>query len=282
MARLTARWRNPLRATPAADPYAVDILRKLLANARRPALVIGGRRGRLRQQTAEAFSTAFRTPVFVSSGRKGTLDTTAPYYAGTFLNGKLERHLLDDADLVVLVDPESYDFYNRPWCFDAPSVALVTDTFTEWGNPIDEVLPVDPDATLRALLDAGVDAKSEWTPEHVQGYRDHLRTTLLGPDEAAFSVSRAVGGGAGPLAEGRLAGRGRGLQQTAGRDAQRAEHAGPLPGVERTVHDGLCDPGRGCRPARGRGTDPDVPRRRVAADACLRTGHRGRRGHAVG
>lgn len=184
------------RTGPALDRGAVDLLRDRLAAAARPALVVGGRQGRVSPQTVEAFSSAFRVPVFTSPRRKGTVHSGTPFHAGTFLNGRMERRLLDDADLVVLVDPESHDFYNRPWCFAARSVALVTEDFTEWGNPLDDVLVADPELTLRAVADAGLDGggpgPSEWTAADVGAYRDGLRATLLGEDPGSFSVSRAV------------------------------------------------------------------------------------------
>jgi acetolactate synthase-1/2/3 large subunit len=184
--------RAALAAAPTPNHHAVDLLRRRLAAARRPALVIGGRDGRLSPQTAEAFSAALRIPVFTSPRRKGTVHSGTPFFAGTFLNGKMERLLLDRADLVVLIDPESHDFYNRPWCFSAPSIALVAADFTEWGNPIGDVIVADPEPTLQAVLSAGGATASEWTAADAGAYRDELRGALLGPPSSGFSVSRAV------------------------------------------------------------------------------------------
>jgi acetolactate synthase-1/2/3 large subunit len=190
VARLSRRIATRTAAAP--DQGAVELLRTRLAAASHPALVVAGRQGRLSPQTVEAFSTHYRVPVFTSPRRKGTVHSGTPFYAGTFLNGRIEGRLLDNADLVVLVDPESHDFYNRPWCFSARSIALVTQDFAEWGNPLDDVLIADPELTLSAVLGSGLPTSSEWTTDDVSAYRDGLRASLLGPGTNGFSVAQAI------------------------------------------------------------------------------------------
>ncbi|WP_028651695.1 thiamine pyrophosphate-binding protein [Nocardioides halotolerans] len=187
--QLRARWGAAPGRRPAVPAEVAD-LRSRLETAERPVLVLAGRRRRVSPETATAFAEAWRLPVFTSSRQKGTVHPDSPYAAGTFLNGRLERHLFDRSDLVVLVDPDPFDFYNRAWCFDSEAVAFVEDTFTDWSNPIARRLVGDPEASLAALADNPAPA-SVWTAEDVQGYRDHLRATLLPPTET-LSVSQAV------------------------------------------------------------------------------------------
>jgi acetolactate synthase-1/2/3 large subunit len=197
VARLRARWLSAAdrpaatAASPLASAGAVDDLAGRLAAARRPALLLGGRRRRVRPATVAAFSAAFRVPVFTSSRQKGVLDSTAPYYAGTFLNGRLEQRLLGDSDLVIMIDPEAFDFYNKPWCFDAPAVAITGDGFTEWMNPFAAQLVADPDSVLGALAVRGGGA-SQWQPADVARYRSSVRESLLPPQATGFSVAHAV------------------------------------------------------------------------------------------
>ena len=196
VARLRARWAGapgPRIATvpsPAASAAAADLAARL-AGARRPALVLGGRRRRVTPATAEAFSSAFRMPVFTSSRQKGVLDSTAPYYAGTFLNGRLEQRLLGDSDLVLMIDPEAFDFYNKPWSFGAPAVAVTGDAFTEWMNPFAAQFVADPESVLEALTALG-GGNSQWLPADVAGYRRSVREALLPPQATSFSVAHAV------------------------------------------------------------------------------------------
>jgi acetolactate synthase-1/2/3 large subunit len=192
--RLRSRWADGGRATAAIMPGSavVDRLAARLSIARRPALVIGGRHRRISRATVEAFATAYRLPVFTTSRQKGFLHSGFPYFAGTFLNGRLERRLLDRSDLVIMVDPESFDYYNRAWCFDADAIALTDATFTEWMNPFAEQLVVDPDATLGMITTPSAPLASEWTPADVAGYRASLRASLLPEDGTSLSVAAAV------------------------------------------------------------------------------------------
>ena len=72
------------------------------------------------------------------------------------------------------IDPESYDFYNRPWCFDAPTRRPDHGpTFTEWGNPIDERAR----RSIRTLPCARCSTRASTRsrsgrPSTSQGYRD--------------------------------------------------------------------------------------------------------------
>jgi acetolactate synthase-1/2/3 large subunit len=189
VARLRARWAAAPATVPA--PGVVDDLASRLASARRPALVLGGRRRRVTPAQASAFAETFRVPVFTSSRQKGVLTGSSPYYAGTFLNGSLERRLLAVSDLVLMIDPEAFDYYNRPWCFDAPAVAVTDGAFTEWMNPFAAQLTAEPGPVLEALTARGGVA-SQWQPQDVAAYKQALREALLPPGATGFSVAHAV------------------------------------------------------------------------------------------
>lgn len=183
---------RPGRGDPSAASEATKRLRDRLSTARRPALVLGGREGRLTPTTARTVAESWRIPVFTTVRRKGTLDGSCPFYAGTFLNGKIETRVLDRCDLVVMVDPEAADIYSRQWPFDAEVVAVAGPSFTEWANRLDEVLVADPEAALGDLGD-GASSTSAWSPEEIAAYRSGTRSTLLAaPGPGAFSVGRAV------------------------------------------------------------------------------------------
>nr|WP_170949186.1 thiamine pyrophosphate-binding protein [Rhodococcus sp. 06-621-2] len=176
-------------------PDTVQAIRDRLAAAQRPVLVIGGRRTRVSPDVVATFAEAFRVPVMTSSRQKGLLDSTNDYYAGTFLNGRLERDLLDRSDLVLMVDPEAFDFYNKPWCFDADAVALIDNRFTDWSHPYVDRFVVCANRTLARLVETASQSstKSEWTADDVKAYRVGLRSALLDVGNG-FSVSHAVDG----------------------------------------------------------------------------------------
>jgi acetolactate synthase-1/2/3 large subunit len=190
-ARLRARWVDGAPAPAAADPATVDAIAARLAAARHPVLVVGGRKRRLTPDTLAAFTTSYRIPVFTSSRQKGLLDSSSDFFAGTYLNGRLEKDLLDSADLVLMVDPESFDFYNKGWNFGVDAVAITDAAFTEWMNPFAATHVADPAALLGSLVARADRGGSVWTPADVRAYRDGLRAKLL-PATEAFSVAHAV------------------------------------------------------------------------------------------
>jgi acetolactate synthase I/II/III large subunit len=191
-ATLARRWKTAPRDSRVPDQSTVASLAGRLAEASRPVLVVGGRRRRVSAGTVARFANQLRVPVFTTTRQKGTLAPGAPYYAGTFLNGKLERSLLAGSDFVILVDPDPFDFYNRPWNFDCTAVALTEDDFSEWLNPVAEQYATDAEAMLSALLADGTPSRSSWTEQHVKEYREQLRASLLGPSGEGMSVAHAV------------------------------------------------------------------------------------------
>jgi acetolactate synthase-1/2/3 large subunit len=200
VARLRARWRPATGATPAAAAApaaeaptapARDLAAKL-ARAERPVLIIGGHQHRVSAEAVQEFATAYRMPVLTTTRQWGLIPATHPYCAGTFLNGRLERELLDRSDLVLLIDPEAFDFYNRPWAFSATSIAIVAADYTDWLNPVSESHVADPEALLNALTAAAAGPASRWLPKEITAYRQGVRTRLLAESGAGMTVPQAV------------------------------------------------------------------------------------------
>ncbi len=190
-ARLKSHWVDEQPAPAPASAEAVAALAARLAEAHRPALIVGGRKRRVTPATVDAFASVFRVPVFTTSRQKGVLHSGNPFFAGTFLNGRLEKDLLDRADLVVTIDPESFDYYNKGWCFAADAVGITTESFAEWANPFAAQIVADPESLLSALVASGGGA-SEWTSDDVADYRRGVRAKLLPESTTTFSVAHAI------------------------------------------------------------------------------------------
>jgi acetolactate synthase-1/2/3 large subunit len=169
-------------------------LRERLSTATRPVIVVGGRRSDVSRETLDAFASAYRAPVFTSSGQKGLLDSGSDFYAGTFLNGSIEGSVLSQCDALVMINPEAYDYYNKPWAYDMHTTAITPAAFEEWLYPFSERTVADPEATLRALTDAARDAApaSEWTTEDVAAYRARVRSSLLESEYEVLTVPLAI------------------------------------------------------------------------------------------
>lgn len=173
---------------------AMDGLAAQLRGAERPVLVVGGRGAAVSRQALASFAEACRVPVFTTSGQKGALDSSSPYFAGTLLNGNLEAQLLGQADLIITVDFEAYDVYNRPWAYSCPTVAVTRRPLLEWFQPFSLRVEADPQACLEELtVRVGADGASRFSVDDVQEYRRTLREALLDdPADAGISVARAV------------------------------------------------------------------------------------------
>lgn len=174
---------------------AMEDLAARLSVARHPVLLLGGRRGGVLASTLSRFAQQCRVPVFTTSGQKGALDDSSPFFAGTLLNGNLESDLLDRADLILTVDFEAYDVYNRPWAYDCPTVSVSSAPLLEWFQPFDLRLQADPAAVLELLTGrVGSSGASRFVASDVAEYREKLRHKLLDDPEgsAGMSVARAV------------------------------------------------------------------------------------------
>lgn len=178
---LRAQWADRGLTRAAGSPpteRSLRTLRDLLAEAERPALIVGGRQAAVSGATLSEFAGTFGCPLLTTSGQKGLLGGDEPYYAGTFLNGSLEAGLLDRCDLIILVNPEGYDIYNTPWPYRCTTVAISGSPLTEWLQPFDARIVADPEATLQALLKQA-DRAPAWQPAEIAGYRAGVRAALL-------------------------------------------------------------------------------------------------------
>lgn len=178
----SAPWRSGLPAVRAASPLAGaeadgGPLAQALATARRPVVVAGGRRYDAAEREALACFAARRgAPTFLTAQATGALPSDDEWCAGAFMNGNLESGLLGKADLIVAVNLAAGDIFNRPWPYQAPTVALNDTADTERFFPRAAELCGDVGAVLRSA--AGPASASAWSPGDVRRYRDDVRRTL--------------------------------------------------------------------------------------------------------
>ena len=169
-------------SAPALPEAAVD----LLARAARPALVIGAAAPRDALTRTTLASAAM--PVFTSPSAMGLLRETEPWFAGTFMNGNLERQILGGADLIITVGLDARDFFNAAWRYQSPIVAVNEGPDAQRFAPVQLQLLGDTCALLSAL--AGM-VHSEWTVAEIAAYRRHVEDAL-GADAGAFTIPAAL------------------------------------------------------------------------------------------
>lgn len=172
----------------------MDDLAAQLRAAERPVLILGGRKASLSAKSLARFAEACHVPVFTTTGQKGAIDSRSPFYAGTLLNGNFEGRLLGQSDLIITIEFEAYDVYNRPWAYTCPTVSVTMQPLLEWFQPFSRRVVADPQFLLDDLTDRVADqGASRFTVEDIQEYRRALRDALLGESEnGGLSVARAV------------------------------------------------------------------------------------------
>lgn len=143
-----------------SDPASIAEVRRLLAGARRPVVVVGldalGHAVAVRESLA-----ALNCPILVTYQAKGIVPESWSSYAGLFTGAAIERPILEQADLIVGIGLDPVEPMPGPWPYRAPVVLL-------HGHPVDTAYFGTPllvvgsyDEHLRTLLD---DVHSEWPP----------------------------------------------------------------------------------------------------------------------
>jgi acetolactate synthase I/II/III large subunit len=126
-----------LPPSPAADPAVVARARELVAAARRP-VVVAGLDAALHAVDVRRALKAFDCPVLVTYQAKGVVPESWPTYAGLFTGARIERPLLEEADLILGVGLDPVEPLPGPWPYAAP-VVLVHSHLVEtayFGSPL--------------------------------------------------------------------------------------------------------------------------------------------------
>lgn len=177
---------------PLAEPQAAQLSQRLL-EARRPTMIVGGRSPAVSRDVLSLFAESYRTPVFTTPGQKGLLTSECEYFAGSFLNGNLEKRILGESDLVLAINPEAYDYFNRGWPHPEATVVVSQGPLNEWLFAFGDRIVAHPDGVLRELVRcAPSDPRSLWQPSDILAYRKGLRDSLLGTPGGRMTVAQAI------------------------------------------------------------------------------------------
>ena len=170
-----------------------DEVVELLANAAHPAILVGSDVfGDPLDQIVGRVAAELRAPVFVTPSAKGRVAADDLWLAGTFVNGNLEHGILGRADVIVAIDLDAHEIFNRPWPY-VPIVALASRVSTQHYFPcLYEVVgaPRETLAALHAQLSER-DARSEWNEQDVVKYRQGL-TYAFSSDAAELTIPAVI------------------------------------------------------------------------------------------
>ncbi|MEM9468357.1 MAG: thiamine pyrophosphate-dependent enzyme [Actinomycetota bacterium] len=189
---------------PAIDERTIEAAEQLLANARRPLLIVGAEAaavaatgfGELRPGHLTEVLSRFGAPVLTTYQAIGVVPTESDANAGIFTNGALERPVLDAADAVVTVGLDLVEPIPAPWTVDAPVLRLSS------GPQEDEYLAADVDLvtdwpSLAAVLAGQAGRRWGWADRAAAQFRTEARAALecppppsgIGPVELVDALS---------------------------------------------------------------------------------------------
>lgn len=182
---------------PQASDAVVAEAASLLSAAERPVILAGLGALGLEAGGLAKLAATLRAPVFVSPKAKGAIAADDPWFAGIFMGGKLEQHILDKADRLLLVGYDPVELLPRTWHLTAPVITVdVLPNVEEVFNAELEVTGHLPDSVERLggrLANVG----SAWSADDVAAYRQTVQEAIavdvegLSPD-AVIQISREL------------------------------------------------------------------------------------------
>ena len=153
-------------------------IEQLIRRAHRPVFLIGlGARNQKVACALRTLSQSLKIPALVTYKAKGVVPDRHPWFAGIFLNGALEREVLQRADLFLAVGLDTVELLPVPWRFSQPVVSI-----SEW--PIKQrQIPfygelVGDMVGLLDLVASCLAEKSAWNREEVLALAERQRQAM--------------------------------------------------------------------------------------------------------
>jgi acetolactate synthase-1/2/3 large subunit len=176
---------------PVGEVALAPEIQQLVSAAAAPTIIVGGAcptDAATRLAVGDA-SQRLKAPVFCSPSALGMLGPDDAWFAGTFLNGNLERALLSRGDLIITLGLDAKDFFNAAWRYSAPLIAINPQADTQRFVPTRHQLIGDTATSLAAL--AGDGGASAWRTLDISGYRASVAQPFHLHDDA-FSIPAAL------------------------------------------------------------------------------------------
>lgn len=175
---------RPVIADP--DPAALDEARRLITGCARPVVIVGaGVRGA--EPALQKMVADVGWPVLTTYQAKGSICEDDDNAAGVFTNGVLERGLLEQADVFILVGVENAnELPGVAWAYERPVVALDSVAFDNPYFPID--IRVEGDLTIM-LEELRSCPASAWQAGAGQRHRSDAVSRIMASADAASGLS---------------------------------------------------------------------------------------------
>ncbi|MBV8168941.1 MAG: thiamine pyrophosphate-binding protein [Alphaproteobacteria bacterium] len=159
---------------PTLDKAALETARKLLAKAKRPAIIAGLQStDRAAVAALRKLVAAWKCPVFTTYKAKGVASDLDPHTIGHYIGGASEVPAISEADLLLLYGFDPVEHPPGKWRFSAPIIDVVRHSFDRHVIAPQARLIGDLAAAAAALQ--GAVTAHEWTPAKLDAMRKALR-----------------------------------------------------------------------------------------------------------
>jgi acetolactate synthase-1/2/3 large subunit len=163
----------------------------LLANAKRPVLVVGleARDSGVAKQIEQLVEKT-GCPVFVTYKAKGVIGDDHACFSGIFTGGKAEQPCMSQADLIVLIGMDPVELILQPWAYAAPVVDVALYKR--------EVEYTTPEAQILGPLNNGLKflhkfaRRSDWDIGEIAGLRNDMMARLTFPSTTKLNPQTIV------------------------------------------------------------------------------------------
>jgi acetolactate synthase-1/2/3 large subunit len=179
------------RAEHTVDELALADAEELVANSRRPVVVVGLEARDARSTAAiRGLVTALRCPVLVTYKAKGVVMDRAAQYVGIFTGGAAETECLNRADLILLCGVDPVEFIRKPWGYETPVIDISTER-----HPVHYLAPavglygsIDEHIVRLTMKHAG----TAWSNAEIEALRQRMEKRLQYPSVAKLGPQQVV------------------------------------------------------------------------------------------
>lgn len=193
---------SPQPATPEIPADTLEKAVTLIADARRPVLLVGHQcRPAARAAAANALADTLRGPVMTTYKAKGIIPESGPWNVGLYTNAKLDSTVLADADLIVFCGVDPVEMIPGAWTHEAPVIVLSETAGLAW--PFEAMAEIAGPLEKSATHLVGHAGDSAWQTARIAELKSQVREALANegdegrfPDSVIDAVAEAAPTGA--------------------------------------------------------------------------------------
>jgi len=178
----------PAASLPSPAQAAVDAAARLMAQARRPVIIVGLQSREARAaEGLRSLAAQWGCPVFSTYMGKGALPDADQLMMGHFMAGGAEQETMQSADLILMVGTDPIELLPKPWRYEAPVIEVGTYAFDR--NHYLPAISLFGDLAGTAVRLAAGLRRSAWDGAELRVIKAHMRARATALKEGVISPS---------------------------------------------------------------------------------------------